>query len=145
MTMVWVDLFVVGSGGVVRLLSRPVLSGAAVALLLASVGTAFTLSGTPAAPSVDLPQFPVVEEQQAAPPAPIVTGPPITGKQIASGAVAPARDRANALIAQARAAAEAADDDDDEDDRGSSIGQLREKIREACKEGRIRGAICTGA
>jgi hypothetical protein len=131
----------------VRLLSRPFLSGAALGLLVTSFITAVALSGQSEDPTtVGLPQFPVVEQQQAAAalPAPIVTGPPITGKQIASSAIAPARDRANTLIEQARAAAEA-DDDDDDDDRGSSIGQLRQKIREACKEGRIRGAICTGA
>jgi hypothetical protein len=129
----------------VRLLSRPLLSGAASALLVAGIITGVTLPGEPAAPPVEVPQFPVVEQQQpaAAPPAPIVTTPPITGKQIAAGAVAPARERATALIEKARAAAEA-DVDNNEDEWGSNIGRLREKIREACKEGRIRGAFCTG-
>ena len=128
-----------------RLLSRPLLSGAASALLVAGIVTAVTLPGKPAAPPVEVPQFPAVEQQQpvAAPPSPIVTTPPITGKQIAAAAVAPARERANALIEKARAAA-GADVDNNEDEWGSNIGRLREKIREACKEGRIRGPFCSG-
>jgi hypothetical protein len=68
--------------------------------------------------------------------------PTITGAQIAALALAPARDRAAALIKeQARAAAEEERSErrGDDDDRWD---ELREEIREACDDGRIRGQIC---
>jgi hypothetical protein len=86
---------------------------------------------------------PADQQQAPAPAEPAVSaGPSITGAQIAALALAPARDRAAALIeAQARAKAEEARDERRAGD-GDRWDELRDEIREACDDGRIRGQIC---
>jgi hypothetical protein len=146
----------VWEGDVVRFQSRAVLAGSALAMLAASSGVALLMPESADDPAVGVPGFaasqeslPAVEDDATARP----VAPPVTGAQIAALALAPARDRAETLIAErakAEAAAEAeqADEDDDEDDSSESAGrseqwrELRDRIREACEDGRIRGQIC---
>ena len=137
-----------------RFQSRAVLAGAALAVFAASSGVALLMPERADDPSVGAPEFaaaqeslPAVEDDASARP----VAPPLTGTQIVALALAPARDRAEALIAErakAEAEAEQADEDDDEADSSESAGrseqwrELRDRIREACEDGRIRGQIC---
>lgn len=126
---------------------RLVLVASAVAMVVASSGAVLLMPGSSEEAAVPIPEITSAADQQQAPaPAePVVSaGPAITGAQIAGLALAPARDRAAALVEeQARAKAEEArtraerraGDDDRWDD-------LRDEIRDACDDGRIRGPIC---
>ncbi len=133
------------------------LAASALGMVAASSGAVLLIPG-PAEDTVPVPEITSAAEQQQAPtpagqqqaPAPAEpvasAGPGITGAQIAALALGPARDRAAALIeAQARAEAEQASDDDDSDARGNNSErwrELRDELREACEDGRIRGQIC---
>jgi hypothetical protein len=142
---------------VVRFQSRAVLAGAALAMFAASSGVALLMPDPANDPAVGVPEFaasqqslPAVPDDASARP----VAPPVTGAQIAALALAPARDRAETLIAErAKAEAEAAaseqeDEDDDEADSSNSSSradewrELRNRIKEACDDGRIRGQIC---
>ncbi|OZM83800.1 hypothetical protein [Pseudonocardia sp. MH-G8] len=143
---------------VVRFQSRAVLAGAALAMFAASSGVALLMPDPADDPTVGVPEF--AASQQSLPAVPDDAGarpvaPPVTGAQIAALALAPARDRAETLIAErAKAEAEAAaaeDDDEDDDDEADSSNsssraeewrELRNRIKEACADGRIRGQIC---
>ncbi|WP_147255652.1 hypothetical protein [Pseudonocardia hierapolitana] len=125
---------------------RLVLAASALGMVAASSGAVLLMPEPAETGAVPVPEItsPRQEQQQAPAPAEPVTAPApaITGAQIAELALAPARDRAAALIEeQARAEAEEeraarrGDDDDRWDD-------LRDEIREACDDGRIRGQIC---
>jgi type IV secretory pathway VirB10-like protein len=157
---VWV-LFVVWEGDVVRFQSRAVLAGSTLAVFAASSGVALLMPAGAAEPAVGVPEFAASQESLPAVPddaraRPVA--PPVTGAQIAALAIAPARDRAEALIAErakVEAEAEAArekqaerdDDEADSSDRGGRSDEwreLRKRIKEACDDGRIRGQICRG-
>jgi hypothetical protein len=132
-------------GVVVRFPPRLVLVASALCMVAASSGTALVMSGEADVAPVPVPEITSVSpEVQSPAPAEQIgsTGPAITGAQIAGLALAPARDRAAALIEeQVRAEAERASDegDDSDDERWD---ELRDKIREACDDGRLRGPIC---
>ena len=157
-----------GSGGaLVRFPSRPVLAASVLAALAASGGTVLTMPDeavVDAAQSApDLPATPGVPARNPAD-APTVAGPPVSGAQIAGLALAPARERADSLIAQ-RAAAEAAaakvaaeeqaqqeaqqeaqpNQNAQRRSGNSQWEQFRRDLRKACDEGRIQGQICRGA
>jgi hypothetical protein len=154
-----------GSGGaLVRFPSRPVLAASVLAALAASGGTVLTMPDqavVDAAQSApDLPASSSVPAQDA----PAVAGPPVSGAQIAGLALAPARERADSLIAQ-RAAAEAAaakaaaqeqarqeaqqqeqaNQNAQRRSGSSDWERFRRDLRKACDEGRIQGQICRGA
>ncbi|WP_345606497.1 hypothetical protein [Pseudonocardia adelaidensis] len=126
---------------------RLVLAASAIGMIAASSGAVLLMPGNNEAAAVPLPQITSGTNQQQAPaPAePVVAaGPAITGAQIADLALAPARDRAAALAEeQARAEAEEtrtrAERRADDGDRWD---ELRDEIRDACDDGRIRGPIC---
>jgi hypothetical protein len=150
-----------------RFPSRPVLAASVLAALAASGGTVLTMPDeavVDAAQSApDLPATPGVPAQNPAD-APTVAGPPVSGAQIAGLALAPARERADSLIAQ-RAAAEAAaakvaaeeqaqqeaqqeaqpNQNAQRRSGNSQWEQFRRDLRKACDEGRIQGQICRGA
>jgi hypothetical protein len=105
--------------------------------------------------SVSVPDLAASSESEALAPAEpaVAVEPAISGAQIAELALAPARDRAATLIAeraQAEAAAKQAREHDDEDDdssdrsRSDQWRELRDRIHEACEDGRIKGQICRG-
>ncbi|MHA6627093.1 hypothetical protein ACU61A_16795 [Pseudonocardia sichuanensis] len=140
-----------------RFQSRAVLAGSALAVFAASSGVALLMPERGDDAAVGVPEFAASQESLPAVPddaSARAVAPPVTGAQIAALALAPARDRAEALIAErAKAEAEAAeaeqsDEDDDEDGSSDSAGrseqwrELRDRIREACEDGRIRGQIC---
>lgn len=153
--MVWLEL----SDGrviVVRFPPRLVLAASVLGVFAASSGTALLMPERTEA-AVPLPEIAAAPPSQAAaepqapePVAPAATaGPAITGAQIAELALAPARDRAAAIVAE-RARAEAAEAERARDDRGSRSRadqwqELRDEIREACDDGRLRGQICRGS
>jgi hypothetical protein len=132
---------------VVRFPPRLVLAASVLGVFAAGGGAVLALPERAAETGVPLPEITAGTQQQApAPAAPAAAGSPaITGQQIAALALTPARDRAAALIkeqAQAEAEAErtrAARNSDGRDDRWQ---ELRDEIREACDDGRIRGQIC---
>jgi hypothetical protein len=126
----------------VRFPPRLVLAASAIGMVAASSGAVLLMPGSTEAAAVPVPEIISPAQQQAPAPAePVATpGPAITGAQIAALALAPARDRAAALIEEeARADAERAERREDDDDRWDD---LRDEIREACDDGRIRGQIC---
>lgn len=122
---------------------RLVLAASALGMVAASSGAVLLMPEPTEARAVPVPEITSPQQQAPAPVEPVAApAPAITGAQIAAIALAPARDRAAALIEeQARAEAEQeraarrADDDDRWD-------ELRDEIREACDDGRIRGQIC---
>lgn len=123
---------------------RLVLATSAIGMVAASSGAVLLMSGNTEAAAVPVPEITSpAQQQQPAPAEPVAAPrPTITGAQIAALALAPARDRAAALIEeQVRAEAERASDegDDSDDERWD---ELREKLREACDDGRLRGPIC---
>lgn len=85
-----------------RFPTRLVLAGSVLGALVASTGTALTLSDRTAGPAVEIPEF--EPSAPPVPPAPVVTGPPVIGAQIVEMAVTPARGRAGALTAERAAA-----------------------------------------
>jgi hypothetical protein len=133
----------------VRFPPRLVLAASVLGVFAAGGGAVLALPERAEESGVPLPEVTAGTRPQApAPIAPAAAGSPaITGQQIAALALAPARDRAAALIkeqAQARAEAERtrAARSSDRDDRWQ---ELRDEIREACDDGRIRGQICRGS
>ena len=116
-------------------------------MVAASTGAVLLMPGNAEDTAVPVPEITSAADQQqaAAPAEPVVsTGPAITGAQIAGLALAPARDRAAALIeeqARARAEEQRARAEQRADD-GDRWDELRDEIREACDDGRIRGQIC---
>jgi len=116
-------------------------------MIVASSGVVLSMPGDNEAAAVPLPEITSAAEQQQAP-APVepvvAAAPAITGAQIADLALAPARDRATVLAEEeARQKAEQARDRDERgDDDGDRWDKLREEIRDACDDGRIRGPIC---
>ncbi|QYN36685.1 hypothetical protein K1T35_05120 [Pseudonocardia sp. DSM 110487] len=121
---------------------RLVLVASAIAMVAASSSAVLLMPGNTQAAAVPVPEITSPAQQQAPSAAePAATpGPAITGAQIAALALAPARERAAALIeeesrAEAERIARRAGDDDRWDD-------LRDEIRDACDDGRIRGEIC---
>jgi hypothetical protein len=146
--MVLVELLPKSKGVVVRFPPRLVLAASAVVMVAASLGAVLLMPGS-TEDVVPVPEITVAAEQQQAPePAEPVTAPApaITGAQIAELALTPARDRAAALIKEQARAKAVEQDDDDEDGSDSRDddrwGELRDEIREACEDGRIRGQIC---
>jgi type IV secretory pathway VirB10-like protein len=135
----------------VRISARLVLAGAVVVMVTAGAGVALSMPGAPDS-VVAAPELTAATEGQESEPAAAArpVAPPITGAQIAALAATPARERAAALIAERQRAEEAErarqdDDDDDDDDQRDQRDQwdeLRDEIRQACNDGRIRGAIC---
>jgi hypothetical protein len=130
----------------VRFAPRLVLAVSAAGMVAASGGAVLSMS-QPTETAVPVPEFASPAQRQAPAPAeqPVANpGPAITGAQIAALALAPARDRAAALIEeQVRAEAEAkranAERRGDDDERWE---ELSDKIREACDDGKLRGPIC---
>jgi hypothetical protein len=138
-----------------------VLAASVLGMFAASSGTVLMLPERAEGPSVPAPELAAATEPQALTPAEPASpaaaaapvGPAVTGEQIAALALAPARERAAELIAQleraeAEAAARAAAQQEDEPDSPSQREQwreLRDEIREACEDGRIRGPICRDA
>ena len=122
---------------------RLVLAASALGMVAASSGAVLLMPDSTEPASVPVPEITSQQQQAPAPAEPIsAPAPAITGEQIAALALAPARDRAAALIEkQVRAEAERASDegDDSDDERWD---ELRDKIREACDDGRLRGPIC---
>jgi hypothetical protein len=127
----------------VRFPPRLVLAASAIGMVAASSGAVLLLPGDAQGAAVPVPEITSPSRQQAPAPAePVSAGPAITGAQIAALALSPARDRAAALIQeQAKVEEERAraERDSDDDDRWDD---LRDEIREACDDGRIRGQIC---
>jgi hypothetical protein len=131
---------------VVRFPSRLALAASVLGVFAAGSGAVLTMPERAEGAAVPVPEITSAAAPQA--PAPVepaaAPGPAITGEQIAALALAPARDRAAALIEeQAREAqrARSARDSDSRDDSGR-WRELRDELREACEEGRIRGDIC---
>ena len=138
-----------------RFQSRVVLASSVLGMFAASSGVALLMPERAEDAVVAVPEFAASTRTQAPPPAE-PAGPamqPVSGDQIVALALAPARDRAVTLIERAKAeaaaaaAAEQAREDDDEDDssdrsRADEWRELRDEIREACDDGRIRGPIC---
>jgi hypothetical protein len=126
----------------VRFPPRLVLAASALGMVAASSGAVLLMPDSTEPAAVPVPEITSPEQQAQAPAEPIAApAPAITGAQIAELALGPARDRAAALIeeqtrAEAQERAERRADDDDRWD------ELREEIREACDDGRIRGQIC---
>jgi hypothetical protein len=126
----------------VRFPPRLVLAASAIGMVAASSGAVLLMPGNTKATPVPVPEITSPAQQQApAPVEPAATpGPAITGAQIATLALAPARDRAAALIEEeTRAEAARAARREGDDDRWD---ELRDEIRDACDDGRIRGQIC---
>ncbi|MHA6620180.1 hypothetical protein [Pseudonocardia sp. DLS-67] len=131
----------------VRFPPRLVLVASAIGMVAASSGAVLLMPADAEEAAVPVPEITSAADQQQAPapaePA-VSAGPGITGAQIADLALAPARDRAAALVEQqartkaeeARTRAERRAGDDDRWD------DLRDEIRDACDDGRIRGPIC---
>jgi hypothetical protein len=115
-------------------------------MVAASSGAVLMLPANAEDTAVPVPEITsAADEQQAPAPAePVVSaGPAITGAQIASLALTPARDRAAALIEErARAEAERARAERISGSQADRWDELRDEIREACDDGRIRGQIC---
>jgi hypothetical protein len=137
-----VELLPGGKVIVVRFPPRLVLAASALGMVAASSGAVLLMPEPTEARAVPVPEITSPQQQQA--PAPVepvaAPAPGITGAQIAAIALAPARDRAAALIEeQAEAEQERAERRADDDDRWD---ELRDEIREACDDGRIRGQIC---
>jgi hypothetical protein len=131
---------------VVRFPPRLVLTASAVGMVAASSGAVLLMPG-PTEAAVPVPEITSAPQQQAPTPAePVASaGRAITGAQIAELALAPARERAAELIeeqARARVEEARARDDDDSDSQADRWDELRDDIREACEDGRIRGQIC---
>ena len=122
---------------------RLVLAASALGMVAASSGAVLLMPEPTKTDGVPVPEITSPPQQQQAPAEPVTTPvPAITGAQIAELALAPARDRAAALIeeqARAEAEEERSERRGDDDDRWD---ELREEIREACDDGRIRGQIC---
>jgi hypothetical protein len=146
--MVRVELLPFGRVIVLRFPPRLVLAASVLGMFAASSGTALSMPERveDAVPIPDIAPAAQPQAQAPAPAEPVASGgPAITGAQIAALALAPARDRAAALIeeqarveaveAQRRAARESDSDSGEWQD-------LRDELREACDEGRIRGQIC---
>jgi hypothetical protein len=134
-----VELLPGGKVIVVRFPPRLVLAASALGMVAASSGAVLLMPEPTEARAVPVPEITSPQQQQA--PAPVepvaAPAPGITGAQIAAIALAPARDRAAALIeeqAKQKRAERRADDD--------RWDKLRDEIREACDDGRIRGQIC---
>lgn len=114
-------------------------------LVACSVAGALAASGTavlvmpqrPAEPvgSVELPSF----APGPAAPEPVGSGPAVTGRQIAELAAGPALRRAEELAAEAAPRPEARPTPTAEADDDS-----RDRIKKACKEGRMKGRVCKG-
>jgi hypothetical protein len=133
---------------VVRFPPRLVLAASALGMVAASSGAVLMLPANAEDTAVPVPEITSAADQQQAPaPAePVVSaGPAITGAQIASLALTPARDRAAALIeerARAMAEVERARAERVSGSQADRWDELRDEIREACEDGRIRGQIC---
>jgi hypothetical protein len=138
----------------VRFPSRVMLAGSVLGVFAVSSGVVLLMPERTDDASISLPEFAASSESQALAPAQpaVAVEPAISGAQIAELALAPARDRAATLIAErakAEAAAEQAREDDEDDDSSDRIrsddwSELRDRIREACEDGRIKGQICRG-
>jgi hypothetical protein len=131
------------------------LAGSVLGVFAVSSGVVLLMPERTDDAGISLPEFAASSESEALDPAEpaVAVEPAISGAQIAQLALAPARDRATTLIAErakAEAAAEQAREDDDEDDdsadrsRSDEWRELRDRIREACEDGRIKGQICRG-
>jgi hypothetical protein len=143
--MVWVELLPCGKVIVVRFPPRFVLAASALGMVAASSGAVLLMPGHTEVAAVPVPEITSPPQQQAPTPAePVVSArPAITGAQIAELALAPARERAAELIEeQARARVEEARARADDDSQADRWDELRDDIREACEDGRIRGQIC---
>jgi len=135
---------------VVRFPPRLVLAASALGMVAASSGAVLILPANAEDTAVPVPEITSAADQQQAPaPAPaepvVSAGPAITGAQIASLALTPARDRAAALIEERARATDEAEQARAERVSGSQADrwdELRDEIREACEDGRIRGQIC---
>ncbi|MEJ3653752.1 hypothetical protein WEH80_12280 [Actinomycetes bacterium KLBMP 9759] len=121
-----------------RFPSRLVLTATVLAMFVAGTVAAVSLPGAETAPPVSVPAFDAQPLPEQAAPAPIVTGPPVSGKQLAADAIAPARKRVEALVGETE------QDGEDDGDEDRSSRQLRKQIRQACDDGRLRGLICEG-
>ena len=131
---------------VVRFPSRLALAASVLGVFTAGSGAVLAMPERAEGAAVPVPEITSDSAPQA--PAPVepavAPGPAITGDQIAALALAPARDRAAALIdEQAREAQRARSARDSRDESGR-WRELRDELREACEEGRIRGDICRG-
>jgi hypothetical protein len=129
---------------VVRFPSRLALAASVLGVFTAGSGAVLAMPERAEGAAVPVPEITSDAAPQA--PAPVepaaAPGPAISGEQIAALALAPARDRAAALIEeQAREAQRARSARDSRDDSGR-WRELRDELREACEEGRIRGDIC---
>jgi hypothetical protein len=148
----------------VRVPSRLLVAGSVLAALAASSSTALTMPDRVADTAADVPDVAAGAGRDASAPidTPITTGPAVTGAQIAQLALAPARDRAAALIAEQRAEAEAAAAAAEAAARAEAEleaarerasrptvspdhRRMRAELREACERGWIQGVICRGA
>lgn len=130
---------------VVRFPPRLVLAASALGMVAASSGAVLLMPGNAADTAVPLPEItsPTYQQQAPAPAEPAASSrPTITGAQIAALALAPARDRAAALIKEQAEAEEERDRAERDSDDGDRWDELRDEIREACDDGRIRGQIC---
>jgi hypothetical protein len=130
---------------VVRFPPRLALAVSVLGVFAASSGAAVLIPDRADNTATPVPEFAAAPAPQAPAPAePVASaGPAITGAQIAALALAPARERAATLIEeQARAEAAQARAARDSDSQGDRWRQLRDELREACEDGRIRGQIC---
>ena len=134
---------------------RLALAASVLGVFAASSGTALMLPERAEEPVVPVPELAAASQPQAqspaGPAAPVA--PVVTGEQIAALALAPARERAAALVAErerveaeesARAAARGDSEPESARERRDQWRELRDEIREACDDGRIRGPICRG-
>src|ERR1700754_2488875 len=87
--------------------SRSLLTCSVIGVMAASSGAAFSMAPTSAASAVRVPDFgkqpaAAAPVRPAPPPAavPAIVVPPVTGAQIAGLAIAPARDRVDAIVAE---------------------------------------------
>lgn len=143
--MVRVELLPFGRVIVLRFPPRLVLAASVLGVFAASSGTALSMPERveDAVPIPDIAPAAQPQAQGPAPAEPVASGgPAITGAQIAALALAPARDRAAALIKEQAEAEEERDRAERDSDDGDRWDELRDEIREACDDGRIRGQIC---
>jgi hypothetical protein len=131
---------------VVRFPSRLALAASVLGVFAAGSGAVLAMPERAEGAAVPVPEITSAAAPQA--PAPVepaaAPGPAITGEQIAALALAPARDRAAALIEEQSREAQRARSARDSRDESGRWRELRDELREACEEGRIRGDICRG-
>jgi hypothetical protein len=150
-------------GEIVAFSSRLMLASSVIGVLAASSTAALTMVPGNAHAAVKVPDFDIRAEAPtpAGTAAPAVV-PPVTGAQIAGLALAPARDRVNAIVAeraQAAAAAAAAAEASKaaaaraEAERSAAAGSTADRgeeafhrwaaqFRQACDDGRVHGEVC---